>query len=440
MLNKFRNIIASGNLFSSKDSLIIAASGGLDSTVLAELCHRANFRFTLAHCNFRLRGEESDRDDKFVHKLGEKYGCEVLVRKFDTEKIAAERKLSIQEAARALRYDWFHELSTGEGSPLILTAHHRDDSIETLLMHFFRGTGLSGLTGIPLKNGAIRRPLLHFYREEMEKFARENELEWMEDSSNQSSKYTRNYFRNELIPSIEKVFPRVRQNLAGNIDRFLEIEKLYKEGSRIIRAKLLKQKGNEWHVPVKQLLQQDNRALVYELINEFGFGEKQVEELIRLGQSDSGRYIQSPAGDWRIIRHRHWFIIAPVSGDNPANLIIEKDTRSVSFNNGRIDIKVMSKTEIDSNADHAYVNGDLLKYPLLLRKRKTGDYFYPLGMTKKKKLSRFFIDQKLSALDKENAWVIENGDGRIVWVIGMRIDERFKVREGGRVVLFSFSR
>ncbi len=429
MLNKFLNTVYSNNLFTKNDSLIIATSGGLDSSVLCELCHQAGFHFTIAHCNFQLRGAESERDEAFVHSLGKKYRSEVLVKKFQTEKYASDHKLSIQEAARALRYEWFYNLQPAPG--IILTAHHQNDSIETMLMNFFRGTGLHGLTGIPIRNDRTRRPLLNFTRDELEGFAKKYELQWVEDSSNISSHYTRNYFRNELLPAVEKVFPQVKQNLAANLDRFREIEKLYKFATAGIKKKLLRQKGNEWLVPVKQLMLFNNRALIYELIADFGFNEKQVDEVLKLASSVSGRYIVSPDKQYRIILHRHWFIISPAASVDSANIIIDKGSGPVNYENGVLEMNEINELPgaITKDPSIALFNLSLINFPLLLRKCKTGDYFYPLGMKKKKKLSRFFIDQKLSKTEKEKVWVLENADGRIIWVVGMRIDDRFRVDE-----------
>ena len=215
LLLRFQDTVKQQNLFSPKDKLMLAVSGGVDSVVLCELCKQTEYNFIIAHCNFQLRGEESERDEKFVKELGKKYGVEVMLKKFETEKYAADNKISIQESARDLRYEWFAELigslEPGAGSQCkyyLLTAHHSDDNAETVLMNFFRGTGLHGLTGIPALAGYIRRPLLGFSKEELIDYARENKLEFAEDSSNQSSKYTRNFFRNEILPAINKVYPQ----------------------------------------------------------------------------------------------------------------------------------------------------------------------------------------------------------------------------------------
>lgn len=429
----FKKHIADQHLFTAKDKLLLAVSGGVDSVVLCELCKQAGYDFVIAHCNFQLRGAESERDEQFVQQLGEKYGVEVQVKRFDTEQYAAANKLSIQEAARALRYEWFEELAvspeSGVGNLVLLnivTAHHKDDNMETLLMNFFRGTGLHGLTGIPAAYGQIKRPLLSFSKEEILAFAKEQQLDYVEDSSNQSSKYTRNFFRNELIPAISKVYPQVKDNLQDNIDRFKQIEKLYQLSVGAIKKKLLKEKGAEVHIPVKQLMGYHNRALIYEIIKEYGFQEKQVEELVKLAASDSGKYIESPVLQYRIIKHRHWFIISPVQSVASTAIVIEEKDKQVIFEQGILQVETTSDIKPETSNFIASIDFNKVTFPLLLRKWKTGDYFYPLGMNRKKKISRFFIDQKLSKTAKENAWVIES-DKRIIWVVGHRIDERVKI-------------
>src|SRR5213075_835759 len=233
LLERFQNFIKQNNLFQQKDKLLLAVSGGVDSVVLCELCKQSGYDFSIAHCNFRLRDKESERDAAFVTGLANKYGVQFFLKEFDTEKYAGEKKLSIQEAARELRYDWFNELVTHNSRvtthDYVLTAHHADDNIETLLMNFCRGTGLPGLAGIPLTSpqGIVRRPLLGFWKEELIEFAKQHKLKFVEDSSNQSSKYTRNLFRNEIIPLIAKAYPQVKENLQDNINRFKEIGKLY---------------------------------------------------------------------------------------------------------------------------------------------------------------------------------------------------------------------
>jgi tRNA(Ile)-lysidine synthase len=449
LLQRYKQFIQKENLFTPKDKLLLGVSGGVDSAVLCELTKQAGYDFRILHCNFQLRGEESERDEKFVRSLGEKYKVEVKVKKFDTEKYAEENKMSIQEAARKLRYEWFEELVRIQNSELkthssqftthLLTAHHADDNIETVLMNFFRGTGLHGLTGIPISGQGIlnfiRRPLLHFTKNELIDFAKKHKLEFVEDSSNLSSKYTRNFFRNEIIPAISKVYPEVKTNLSDNIDRFKEIEKLYKVAVDSVKKKLIKEKGNEWHVPIKQLMEYNNRALIYEIISNFGFNEKQIDEVIKLSVSETGKYIDSPDQFYRIIKHRHWFIISQINSIASKTIIIEEKDKTVIFEEGRLELENQtSNLKPQTSNDVACLDAKDMSYPIILRKWKEGDYFYPLGMKKKKKLARFFIDQKLSKTKKERIWVMEMNK-KIIWVVGQRIDDRFKITDKTKNVL-----
>ncbi|MBP6687717.1 MAG: tRNA lysidine(34) synthetase TilS, partial [Lacibacter sp.] len=267
-----------------------------------------------------------------------------------------------------------------------------------------------------------------FIKLELLEYATEPGLQFREDSSNQSSKYTRNFFRNELIPAIEKVFPQVKTNLTDNIKRFLEIELLYKLSTQTIIKKLCRVKGKEIYIPVKQLMQYNNIALIDEIIHPYGFSEKQIDEVLKLAESDSGKYIDSPAFHHRIIKHRHWFIISPVQSVESATIVIEEKDTELVFEEGRLLVRKTdaSKVELNSSSNIALLDAKEITYPLLLRKLKTGDYFYPLGMKKKKKVARFLIDAKLSKTQKEKLWVLES-NRKIIWVVGHRIDDRFKL-------------
>ena len=460
LLNEFQQYIRQQNLFQPKDKLLLAVSGGVDSVVLCELCKQAGYNFTIAHCNFQLRGKESERDEVFVKQLAEKYKVEVLVKKFDTQKYADENKLSIQVAARELRYNWFAELTCNRqqatsNEPLdsvcplpiahfLLTAHHANDNIETLLMNFFKGTGINGLHGILPKQGNIIRPLLFAKKEEISEFAKTNNLNFFEDSSNASDKYTRNYFRNQLIPDLQKVFPQVEENLLNNIERFREIEILYQQSVNLAKKKLPEQKGNEIHIPVLKLLKTAPlHTIVYEIIKDYGFTPHQTGEVVGLLKSDTGKYISSATH--RIIKNRNWLIIAPNNTVKAENIFIEEKNTQVEFQQGKLSFHLLSTTnpvQTGHPGGHkqqttnlvAQLNAAEIKFPLLLRKCKPGDYFYPLGMKKKKKLNRFFIDQKLSLTQKQRTWVIEM-DRKIIWVVGLRIDDRFKITDSTKNIL-----
>jgi tRNA(Ile)-lysidine synthase len=459
LLHGFNEFIKKENLFSHHDRLLVAVSGGLDSIVLCELLYRAGFDFVLAHCNFRLRGEESDRDERFVVQVAERYGKIVLVKGFDTAVYAAEQKLSIQVAARKLRYDWFREVLEEWGAGIVLTAHHLDDNIETLLMNFFKGTGIAGLRGMLPRQGIVVRPLLFTGRAVLQQLALEAGLVWVEDSSNESDKYTRNYFRHRIIPGIEEVFPNALQNLAENTGRFREIEMVYRRAMDQQLKKLLEHRGNEVFVPVLKLkLSTPLSTLVYEMIMPFGFSAQQTGAVIALLDSGSGKYVSSSTH--RILRNRDWLIISPLQTMEAANILIEAGDTTVPYEQGQLVLRQLSAAELPaeirdrgsaesqralatsskrgssagSGNSVAWLDAADIQYPLLLRKWRAGDYFYPLGMRKKKKLARFFIDSKLSMGDKEKTWVLEMNK-KIVWVVGLRIDDRFRIGDGTKQVL-----
>jgi tRNA(Ile)-lysidine synthase len=433
-LQNFTAYIKTHYLFQQKDKLLIAVSGGADSTVLCELCKQVGYDFAIAHCNFKLRGEESDRDENFVRQLAEQYEVKIFVKEFDTIAIAKEQKTSIEETARNLRYDWFTELLKVNTFDWLLTAHHADDNIETVMMNFFRGTGVKGMRGILPKQKKIVRPLLFARRQEIENYAAQNNIAFVTDSTNAESDYTRNYFRNVLIPSIEKMYPETANNVLRNINRFADVEILYNESINSIKEKLVEKRGNERHIPVLKLVKaKPLHTVIYEIIAEYNFTAAQVGEVEKLLSSESGKYILSSTH--RILRNRKWLIISPLNiVEEVSNYVIEKDETVILFAGGKLEINTVPKPEsLVTTADTAFIDATYLKYPLLLRKWKQGDYFYPLGMSNlpagrkgKKKLSRFFIDVKLSLTEKENVWVLES-DKKIIWVVGHRIDDRFKV-------------
>lgn len=477
LLQRFQQYILQHQLFAPKDTLLLAVSGGVDSVVLCELCKQSGYNFIIAHCNFNLRGAESERDAAFVQQLAATYNVPFLIKSFDTSGYAAGRKLSIQEAARELRYNWFEEIigqwsmvngqSPTGPSPLatslqpihhspftilhLATAHHLDDNIETMLMHFFRGTGIHGLRGMLPKQGHIVRPLLFARKQELKQLAEDNKLSWVEDSSNAQDKYTRNYFRHQLIPLVQKIYPEAENNLTANLKRFADMETLYQQAIAVHKNKLLEYKQhNEVHIPVLKLLKSTPlHTIVYEIIKDYGFSSAQTEEVVNLLHSESGRYVQSATH--RIIKNRRWLIIAPAKSEQAQTLVIDSDERKIVFEEGNLTFDQLSIDNRQSPSDRVIRAGAIgndpmtaildlkeIQFPLILRKWKKGDYFYPLGLNKKKKLARFFIDQKLSLTDKEKVWVLESNK-KIIWVVGLRIDDRFKItgntKKGIRITL-----
>ena len=435
MLQTFLHFLKKYGLHTGSKSVLLAVSGGVDSVVLCELTKDAGLPFAIAHCNFGLRGEESERDELFVRSLGEKYGVEVFVKQFDTILFTETNKLSIQEAARNLRYAWFEEVRKEHDFSYTFLAHQADDTVETLLMNFFRGTGLDGLNGMPeeKKETHCLRPMLLLRRKEIEVYAKERNLQWVEDSSNASNKYTRNFFRNEVIPQLQKIFPKVEENLLHNIQRLQGTNVLYREMIESLKKKMCETRGEEVHIPVLKLMKYKNTSLIYEIIRDYGFGENYVDEVLKLAEASSGKYITNE--QYRIIRHRAWFIIAPKT-IKAKTFVIEKGEEALLFDTWKLALKVIpvEKFSLDKSPLIAQLDTKDLSYPLLLRKWKKGDYFYPLGMRKKKKLARFFIDQKLSQTEKEKVWVLESHK-RIIWIAGHRIDDRFKVTDATKEVL-----
>src|SRR5687767_11371468 len=442
LLMRFKEFIHQQNLFSSKDKLLLAVSGGIDSVVLCELSHQAGLDFGIAHCNFQLRGNDSDRDENFVKELAAKYNTPFYVARFDTKKEAKQRKLSTQETARELRYKWFEETRKTEGYNYILTAHHADDNVETVLMHFFRGTGIRGIGGIEPKNNYIIRPLLFARRVELEEILEENKLSFVSDFTNLREEYSRNYFRVKLIPLLEKIYPEVNENILDNIGRFREVELLYKQAIEQHKKKLLEPQGNEIHIPVLKLKKSEPlHTIVYEIIKDYGFTSQQVNEVINLLDSESGKYICSSTH--RIIKNRKSIIIAPLQAEQADHIIIEEGEKNVQFSMFNVQFSTLPISNFNTGQKESFgkssnlialLDADEIHYPLMLRKWKQGDYFYPLGMKKKKKLARFFIDQKLSKTEKEKIWVIEM-DRKIIWVLGQRIDDRFKITDKTKTVL-----
>ena len=430
----------------------MAVSGGVDSVVLCHLLYNSGFRFVISHCNFQLRGDESESDELFVTELAASFGVPALIKKFDTRSFAADRKLSIQEAARDLRYQWFQKcleasafeqyFSSGPGKQtqktraIVLTAHHRDDNNETVLFNLFRGTGITGLRGMLPVNNNIVRPLLFAARDQLIAYAQQHHLKWVEDSSNSETKYSRNFIRHRIIPLIEEIIPAVKQNMADNIERFKDASIIFEEAVANYRKKLLVSRQNDWMIPVEKLrLQKAIPTILFELIHPFGFTTGQLNDALALMDSQTGSYIHSSTH--RLLKNRNWLIISPLHTQEFKTVIIEEGEEHLLFNGGMMHIKkkeITSALKIAADPFKVILDAADIRYPLILRRWKTGDYFYPLGMPKKKKVSRFFIDLKLSKNQKEEVLVLES-DKRIIWIAGLRIDDRFKIRPSSKECL-----
>lgn len=441
-INLLENFLINWNnhfkeIANSNAHFFIAVSGGVDSVVLTDLMSKTSFSFSILHCNFNLRNDESKRDEIFVQSLATKYNTSILVEHFDTNSYALEHKLSIQVAARNLRYNWFKNIidqnTTTNKKCFLLTAHQADDTIETVLMNIFRGTGLKGLHGISMQNNYILRPLLFARRSEIEQYAKQNNLDWVEDSSNKKVDYTRNNFRLNIIPLIKEHFLTVEENLLANIEKWKEAEVIYNLYINEQKQKLIEVKDNAIQIPILKLQQQKAvKTVLYEIITIYGFTANQLKDVIELLDAATGKYIVSATH--RILKNRKWIIITPLKSNNIQHFIIDQEDKEIFFDSNSIEIKIKENSEIQSNSNIACLDLKKISFPLLLRKYKQGDYFYPLGMSKKKKISRFLIDAKLSLTQKEDIWVMESNK-KIIWLVGLRIDDRFKVTTQTKSIL-----
>ena len=423
MLIKFQNHIQQ-NFAQLKDKkLLLAVSGGIDSMVLMHLFQQLNYDIAIAHCNFQLRGKESDADELFVKVKSKKLKVKSYFIQFDTENYSKENKLSIQLAARKLRYDWFQEIIS-LGFDYVLTAHHLDDNVETFLINFIRGTGLEGLTGIPAQNGNIIRPLLPFSREEIENYAQANQIQWREDSSNASDKYFRNKLRHDIVPILKELNTGFLDSFQNTLHHLQQAESLVEDASKLVYEKVVIVKENQLEIHLKPLLEfQNYKAYLYQWLKEYGFSA--WNDIYDLVEAQSGKQVFSETHI--LLKDREKLILSErKSTDKSEVFIIESMESKVNIPLKLRFCKAVNIFETHSNC--IFVDENKLKFPLTIRKWQEGDYFYPSGMNGKKKLSKYFKDEKYSLLDKENQWLLCSED-QIVWVIGKRADNRFTSKE-----------
>ena len=429
MFLKFQNHLSTHFPFLQKAKVLIAVSGGLDSMVLLDLISKTNIKFAVAHCNFQLRGDESDADENFVKSYCYENSIQGFFQKFDTNQFAEDEKLSIQVAARKLRYEWFYELIATKNFDFVATAHHLDDQLETFLINFSRGTGLDGLCGIPFQNDKIIRPLLFFSRAEIETFANENQLKWREDSSNASDKYVRNKIRHHVVPILKELNPSFLDSFENTLQNLNQAKSLVEDASRIVYRKVVQDVDKQKRIDLNQLLQLPNyQAYLYQWLMPFGFSAWQ--DIYDLVEAQSGKQIFSE--HFRLVKDRETLIIEPKSDKIFDEYFIHENQLELNFPLKLTFCNVDDITISDSKT--IFVDVEKLKFPLKLRKWQDGDYFYPFGMNGKKKLSKFFKDEKISVIDKEKICLLCS-ENRIVWIIGKRMDDRFKITENTQTII-----
>lgn len=430
MKNQLQNHIHNNHPYLKGKKLLLAVSGGIDSMVLWHLFHQLEFDITVAHCNFNLRGVESDADEAFVKTTCEALKTPFYIQKFDTKQFASDYKLSIQLAARKLRYDWFSKLLLDQKLDYVLTAHHLDDEIETFLIHLTRGTGLEGLTGIPAKNGSVIRPLLQFTREQIETFAKENKIKWREDLSNASHKYLRNKLRHDVVPVLKNLNPSFMHSFQNTLDNLKQSQSLVDDASRIVYRKVVQEEQNQKKIDISELMQLKNyEAYLYQWLKPLGFTA--WKDIYALVEAQSGKQIFSE--DYLVLKDRDYLIVSARNFQvNEKTYMIEKDNLEVN-----IPLKIsISKIDNISNLTNTtiFVDEEKIIYPLIIRKWQEGDVFYPSGMHGKKKVSKYFKDEKFSLIDKENQWLLCSND-EIVWIINHRADQRFIANNNTKNIL-----
>lgn len=421
MLEKFQNHIDQNLPFLREGRLLIAISGGLDSVVLAYLCKKSKFNFALAHCNFNLRGTESDGDENFVMQLAKTLNVEVFIENFDTENYAKTHKLSTQMAARELRYNWFEKLKTQLNFNYVLTAHHTDDNLETFLINLSRGTGLDGLIGIPQINNHIVRPLLVFQRQVLEAFAKKQNMAWREDASNASTKYLRNKLRHEVIPILKGINPQLLQNFEKSIEHLQDSRSIIEDRIKEVSSQIIsKRDDGNLKLSIDEIEKLNNSpAYLYELLKNYGFTE--WHDVVGLLEAQSGKYILSRTH--RLIKDRKHLLLSKKIKTERDSIEIQESDKEISISLGRL-VFIKGYSDFEKGKNLIFLDLAKLKFPLTLRKWEKGDYFYPSGMTGKKKLSKYFKDERFSLLDKENTWLLCSGKD-IIWIVNHRGDNRF---------------
>lgn len=437
-LRQFREFCKEEKLNVAQKRVLLAVSGGADSLALVRVFQEAGLQFEIAHCNFQLRGKEADEDEAFVCALAEKAGVNFHAIRFDTKQFAEEKKLSIQQAARELRYKWFEKTSREHHLDLIATAHHADDQVETILYQFIKGTGLRGLRGIKAKRDKIIRPLLFASKAEILQYLKEQNQSFRTDSSNSETKYARNKIRLELLPLIEQINPGFKETLLQQRNVYEELELLYNRTIAKARKQLFIAKGSETHIPILKLKKTKNaQTLLYEFLKEYGFNKEQCSDIFESINGISGKQFLSQTH--RVIKDRTFLILSAKTNQDFSQQLIEQSEfpTTISLPNAEIAFSIAEAKAVKIKPDNrfAYLDFEKLEFPLRLRLWKKGDYFYPFGMKlKKKKVSKFFKDLKLNIAEKEQVWILESNQ-KIVWVAGHRIDERYKVGEKTEHVL-----
>ncbi len=439
MLHSFLTYINEQNLFAPTDKILLAVSGGKDSVVLFDLFCEAKFNFTVAHCNFQLRGEDSNQDANFVEQLCARHGIPFRATTFQTQTFAKTHKLSIEMAARQLRYEWFEQLRQELDYQYIATAHHLNDNIETILLNLSKGTGISGLRGMMAKKDYLIRPLLFAARTEIENYAAEKRLEWREDSSNALNDYQRNLLRNEVVPLLKKINPNLEQTFARNIERFQALDSDFQKNLGHFNKAVIREENGAFLLKIETIQGWQSAAyFLEETLKEFGFNYFQSKEIYQSLNKSSGKTFHSATHT--LIKDRQYLIITQIEERNFEEVLIEKGTQNIEYNSIKLNISTTSTEEwqaylkSERKPTVLWLDAEKLNFPLSIRPWQEGDWFIPFGMKGKKKVSDFLVDNKIPLHLKKTTFLLCSGND-IVWIIGQRNDDRFKLTENTTQVL-----
>lgn len=440
-LQQFTTFIKTNALFVNQDKILLAVSGGKDSVLMAQLFKLAGFQFSIAHCNFNLRANEAQRDESFVKLLAATLSVPFYVQHFDTKTYASEHHISTQMAARDLRYQWFEELRREKNYDYIAVAHHQNDSIETLLLNLTRGTGISGMHGILPKRDKIVRPLLFLSRLQIDQIINENNIDYVEDSSNETSKYARNKIRLNVIPQLREINPNLEETFAQNIARFAETEEVLVQVVEEARKRIVRTENDNHYLSIAQInTLKPQKLLLFELLKPYHFSTIVVDEILESLGKQSGTSFYS--NTYRATINRDDLLLSPIKKQNSdTHYFMHSTDQSITVESQKISFFNTDSLLVEANVNKAFVDLDKLIFPLIIRFKQDGDKFMPLGMTNYKKLSDFLIDSKVPLPEKENIPLLINGNGEIIWIAGLRQDNRYKVTvTTKKVAIFELSK
>lgn len=433
-VKRFVDFVEQNLLFAPHTKVLAAVSGGMDSVLMAHLLHSAGYQFGIAHCNFMLRSHAADADQEFTRSLAKQFGVSFHTVNFDTQQYASANKVSIQMAARELRYNWFHQLCQTNGYEAIALAHHQNDTIETILLNLTRSTGIAGLHGILPKNGILVRPLLFLKREEIAGIMEEQNLAYVEDASNASVKYARNKIRHQVIPLLKELNPNLEETFESNLRNFRELEVLLNERVAGLRGELFTQDNEEIYIEIEALRHlSPKRLLLFKLLQPFGFIDNVVDDLLTALDKHPGRIFESSG--YRLVVDRTNLILSKKNLLNDEVIFIHQTDHSVIYRDYKVTL-LHDDTPliIKDNPLAVSIDADKLIYPLKIRAWQQGDQFHPLGMKTRQKLSDFFIHQKVPLHRKKEIPVLVNANADIIWIGGYRPDERYKVTDNTKKV------